>query len=56
MPTLNTRVAFEKYLNPNQVLEANTSAAARKMINDNQMYIGYKLVEGATEGSTQVLM
>ena len=55
MPTLNTRVAFEKYLNPNQVLEANTSAAARKMINDNQMYIGYKLVEGATEGSTQVL-
>lgn len=55
MTTLNTRVAFEKYLNPNQVLEANTSAAGREMINKNQMYIGYKLVEGATEGSTQVL-
>ena len=55
MTTLNTRVAFEKYLNPNQVLEANTSAAGREMINENQMYIGYKLVEGATEGSTQVL-
>lgn len=55
MTTLNTRVAFEKYLNPNQVLEANTSAASHEMINENQMYIGYKLVEGATEGSTQVL-
>ena len=55
MTTLNTRVAFEKYLNPNQVLEANTSAASHELINENQMYIGYKLVEGATEGSTQVL-
>ena len=54
-PTLNTRVAFEKYLNPDQILEANTSEAARKMINDNQMYVGYSLVEGATEGSTSVL-
>ena len=55
MTTLNSRKAFEKYLNPNQVLEANTEAAAIKMINDNQMYVGYNFVEGATEGSTQVL-
>ena len=55
MTTLNSRKAFEKYLNPNQVLEANTEAAAIEMINDNQMYVGYNFVEGATEGSTQVL-
>ena len=55
MPTLNTRKAFEKYLNPNQVLTANTKEAGRQLIIDNQMYVGYKLVEGATEGSTQVL-
>lgn len=55
MPELNTRKAFEKYLNPNQVLEENTSAAARDMVNDNQMYVGYKFVEGATEGDKQVL-
>lgn len=55
MTTLNTRKAFEKYLNPNQVLTANTKEAGRQLIIDNQMYVGYKLVEGATEGSTQVL-
>lgn len=55
MATLNTRKAFEKYLNPNQVLTANTKEAGRQLIIDNQMYVGYKLVEGATEGSTQVL-
>lgn len=52
---LNTRVAFEKYLNPNQVLEEESSAGARQVVIDNQMFVGYKLVEGATEGSTQVL-
>lgn len=55
MTELNTRKAFEKYLNPNQVLTENTSAAARDMVNDNQMYVGYKFVEGATEGDKQVL-
>lgn len=53
--TLNTRTAFEKYLNPNQELTANTSAGGRELVNDNQMYVGYQLVEGATEGSTSVL-
>ena len=53
--TLNTRTAFEKYLNPNQELTANTSAGGHKLVNDNQMYVGYQLVEGATEGSTSVL-
>ena len=52
---LNTRVAFEKYLNPNQVLKEESSAGARQVVIDNQMFVGYKLVEGATEGSTQVL-
>lgn len=54
-PTLNARKAFENYLNPNQVLKANTAEAGREMVNDNQMYVGYSLVEGATEGSTSVL-
>lgn len=54
-PTLNARKAFENYLNPNQVLKANTREAGREMVNDNQMYVGYSLVEGATEGSTSVL-
>lgn len=54
-PTLNARKAFESYLNPNQVLKANTKEAGREMVNDNQMYVGYSLVEGATEGSTSVL-
>lgn len=54
-PTLNARKAFENYLNPNQVLKANTAAAGREMVNENQMYVGYSLVEGATEGSTSVL-
>ena len=49
MTTLNTRKAFEKYLNPNQVLTANTKEAGRQLIIDNQMYVGYKLVEGATD-------
>lgn len=54
-PTLNARKAFENYLNPNQVLKANTREAGREMVNENQMYVGYSLVEGATEGSTSVL-
>lgn len=50
---LNSRTAFEKYLNANQVMEDLESP--RQVINDNQMYLGYKYVEGATEGDTQPL-
>ena len=50
---LNTRTAFEKYLNANQVMKDLKSP--RQVINDNQMYLGYKYVEGATEGDTQPL-
>ena len=52
---LNNRKAFEKYLNPNQELTANTGEGGRKLVNDNQMYVGYQLVENQTEGSVSVL-
>lgn len=50
---LNSRTAFEKILNPNQ--EMKDLKSPRQVINDNQMYLGYKYVEGATEGDTQPL-
>ena len=50
---LNSRTAFEKYLNANQELKDLENP--RQLINDNQMYLGYKYVEGATEGDTQPL-
>ena len=50
---LNSRTAFEKYLNANQELKDLKNP--RQLINDNQMYLGYKYVEGATEGDTQPL-
>lgn len=52
---LNARKAFEKYLNADQKLEGQDSESLRKLINDNQMYVGYNFVEGATEGDMQPL-
>ncbi len=52
-PNLNSRTAFEKYLNANQELKDLENP--RQLINDNQMYLGYKYVEGAKVGDTQPL-
>lgn len=52
---LNARLAFEKYLNADQKLEGQDKASLRKLINDNQMYVGYNYVAGATEGDLQPL-
>ena len=52
---LNSRIAFEKVLNANQVLKGHDEESLRDLINDNQMYLGYNFVEGATFGDTQPL-
>lgn len=52
---LNSRIAFEKVLNANQVLKGHDTESLRDLINDNQMYLGYNFVEGATFGDTQPL-
>ena len=52
---LNRRLSFEKIMNANQEVTGFTKAELRRVINDNQMYLGYNYVEGATEGDTQPL-
>lgn len=52
---LNNRISFEKIMNANQELTGFSTEELRQVINDNQMYLGYNYVTGATEGDTQPL-